>query len=91
MSNPTPAPVDFDGWVMVQQFGFGVLLQSDIERIDTDHQDAPHCDGEGAPHAAVYSVCNPEEALVLCQEHVQQLVDNQRKASDYVIGALPAN
>lgn len=85
----TPAPTDFDGWVMIQQSEPGMLLQTDIERIDTDHQDAPLCEGPGINHSADYGLSNPEEYILMCQVHVQALVDNQPlDGSDYVIGKL---
>lgn len=87
----TATTTPFDGWVMIAQFSRGVLLQTDIEAIDLDHQDAPSCDGEHpVARDAVYSLTSPEEAYVLCDTCVEQLVDRQA-GRVYVIGALPAN
>lgn len=86
-----PNGPDFNGWVMINEYEPGVLLQTDIETIDTDHQDAPECEGNHPDgRAAWYSLTNPEEATVLCQECIERLWAN-RETGRYVMGALPAN
>ena len=91
MSTPPAPPINFDGWVMINEYNPGVLLMTDIEEIDTDHQDAPNCDGEHAiDRAARWALSNPEEATVLCHVCVLKLWEG-RQVGGYLMGALPAN
>lgn len=91
-TNASTAHVNFDGWVIVFQAGPDALLLTDIELIDTDHQDAPLCETEHQfARDAKYSLVNPEEAQVLCQACLDDLHRNASTRPDYVMGAVPAN
>ena len=86
-----PLHTRFDGWVMINEYSEGVLLVTDIEAIDTDHQDAPMCDNEhDVERMAAYSLVNPQEAVVLCGPCVLRLWEG-REVGRYLMGALPAN
>lgn len=86
-----PLHTRFDGWVMINEYSEGVLLVTDIEAIDTDHQDAPMCDNEhGVARMAAYALVSPEASDTLCAVCVLKLVEGAA-AGGYVIGALPAN
>lgn len=94
MASPTLPPIDFDGWAMVSEYAPGVLLMTSIEALDTHREELPLCDTDHeVDRSARYSLSNPDEATILCQQCVEALYANRAVAtgSPYVMGVLPAN
>lgn len=79
-------PIDFSGWVMVNEAAPGVLLQTDIVRAP--HHSLP-CDIARGCEGLLYSMENPEEDTVICQRHLEGLYAG-RKAGGFLMG-LPTN
>lgn len=82
--------INFDGWVMVTQYDEGVLLQTGIALIVPEEDGGP-CEGEHDGEVpANYTLTSPEEYILLCQDHVEEL-HGKREQRGFVMGALPAN